>query len=411
MLSENWGRFTARGGVEVEQRLTRLVREVAEQIAAVAPPDSYKAVLLIGGYGRGEGGVERRDGQELPHNNLDFLMLAQNQNAEQRAKLKQAVDARLRPIAEREGLGLDFGIVPVDTLRHSPCLVMWYDMRFGHKTILGDASFVPSLTQFDVQYIEPADVRNLLVNRGTLFVINQMLLERAELDEQARRTIVKHAVKGIIGYGDALLFSLGQYHWSYQEKQRRMRASKHVPEAFRSLYDQALEFRFSPDYARYPGEDLRAWSASLPSQLAPVHLRFEAFRLRDPKLRWQGYHERALSFALWESPSSWRAWARKLRNLLRTPAAPPASWACRLGFRVSGMRGVLPILFPMVLYDLDDAEYRAFTRRALAAPDASQANLRRAYLRAWGEYGDINFASVLDKLGISLAFKEGAESQ
>jgi len=402
MLSEQWGRFTARGGIEVERRLTQLVREVAEQIAEVAPPDSYKAVLLIGGYGRGEGGVERRDGRELPHNNLDFLMIAQNQNAEQRARLKEAIDARLRPLAEREGIGLDLGIITVDMLRRSPCLVMWYDMRFGHKTILGDATFVPNLTQFDVQYIEPADVRNLLVNRGTLFLINQMLLERTQLDEQARRTIVKHAVKGIIGYGDALLFSLGQYHWSYLEKQRRMRASKHVSAEFRALYDRALEFRFSPDYAAYPGEDLRAWSASLLPQLAPVHLRFEAFRLRMPELDWQGYHERALSFALRESPASWRAWARKLRNLLRTPSPPAASLACRLGYRVSGMRGVLPILFPMVLYDLDDAAYRAFTQQALGAPDATRANLRRAYLRAWGVYGDINFASVLAKLGIDL---------
>ncbi len=412
MLREKWGRFTARGGEAVEQQLTTLVAEVAEVIASVAPSESYRAVLLIGGYGRGEGGVECRDGEELPHNNLDFLLISQGQSSEQREALKTAIDAKLKPISEREGIGLDLGIITVEMLQHSSCLVMWYDMRFGHKTILGDGDFVPGLKQFDVQYIEPSDVRNLLVNRGTLFLINAMLLEKPLLSEGDRRTIVKHAVKGIIGYGDALLYSMGDYHWSYLEKQKRMRKHTEVAAPFRKLYDDALNFRFSPDYNSYPGQDLRQWSNTLCEQLNPVHLRCEAVRLGDASLSWRDYHEQAFRFALLEAPLSARSWARKLRNSVQSPTPPSgASFACRLGFRVSGMRGVLPVLFPVMMYDLQHLEYRKFAQKVLASPDDSSANLRRAYLKAWGVYGDINFSSVLEKLGVSLAYSsEGEQS-
>src|SRR5690606_3500364 len=120
-----------------------------------------------------------------------------------------------------------------------PCLVMWFDMRFGHKVLLGDPSFARGLDRFRLSRIEPADVRNLLVNRGTLLVINDLLFDGpGGNDEAARRTALKHAMKAVIGYGDALLYFLGEYDHSYVEKQRRMRIRRDVPAAFRDLYDE-----------------------------------------------------------------------------------------------------------------------------------------------------------------------------
>jgi len=409
VLKDNWGRFTARGGEAVEIRLTNLVDEVATVIDKVLPKHSYRAVALIGGYGRGEGGVECCDGKELPHNNLDFLIVFQGQNSSQRENFKVAIDKKLKPIAQREGLGLDLGTTTVESLKHSPCLVMWYDMRFGHKTVLGDADFIPSLTHFAVEKVEPSDIRNLLVNRGSLFLINEMLLEKSDLSVNDQRTIVKHAVKGIIGCGDALLYFLGDYHWSYLEKQRRMQQRQDVPSAFKALYDSALNFRFTPDYVNYPGQDINEWSKSVHEQLNPVHLQCEAMRLSEPDLTWEDYAQKAMKFTLMESPLSLKAWARKARNILQSPAAPSGSILLKMGFKVNGMRGVMPVLFPLIAYHLCHESYLALTKEILQSPDTNNDNLRRAYLKAWGTYGDTNFSSVLEKLGISLNYKTGVE--
>ena len=400
-MDEDWGRLTARGGAEVEHYLQDLLREIAEKLDHVLPADQYRAVLLIGGYGRGEGGVEWRDGRERPHNNLDFLIITHH-GAEQ--ALKQRADAVLQPIAEREGLGLDVGVVSERTLRHSPCLVMWYDMRYGHKRLLGRPEALDILARFTVERIEPWDVRNLLVNRGTLLLINTLLLERRPLSEADRRTIVKHAVKGIIGYGDALLFSQGLYHWSYQEKQRRMQKLCDRFGAFCTLYDQAIEFRFRPDYGAFPGLPVAEWMTGLWPELEPVHLRFEAFRLHCEDLQWPMYFDAAMRHAWWEQSWSWRAWARKAWRMRESMPGVDAPWLVRLGMRASGMRGVLPVLFPAVAYAGMDDTYLQRARQLLQAPDLRPENMRRAYLRAWGRYGDINFAQSLQRMGLSLEF-------
>ena len=37
--------------------------------------ENINSIILIGGYGRGEGGVMEIDGEPHPHNNLDFQII------------------------------------------------------------------------------------------------------------------------------------------------------------------------------------------------------------------------------------------------------------------------------------------------------------------------------------------------
>ena len=39
------------------------------------PKDKIKCIILIGGYGRGEGGVIQKENKLIPHNNLDFNII------------------------------------------------------------------------------------------------------------------------------------------------------------------------------------------------------------------------------------------------------------------------------------------------------------------------------------------------
>ena len=56
MIRRDWGRFTARGGDLIEKELTAIVSQAAETVIQTVPADRYRALVLIGGYGRGEGG-------------------------------------------------------------------------------------------------------------------------------------------------------------------------------------------------------------------------------------------------------------------------------------------------------------------------------------------------------------------
>lgn len=414
-LAETWGRFTARGGADVEAAITAIVERAGRLVEENLPKDSYRALVLLGGYGRGEGGVERRGSVEHPHNNLDLLLITSLRGGLAQAALARRVVELTRPLVAEGGVEIDVSAINAWKLRTSPCLVIWYDMRFGHKTVAGDAAFIPSLHRFRSEAIEPADVLNLLVNRATLLVINDLLLARGARSLTDRRTIVKHAMKAIIGYGDAYLFARDDYSFSYVEKQRRMRARRDVPASLRTLYDEAIEFRFEPSYADYLERDLGAWMAHLREALAPIHLFCESHRLGAPGLTFRTYTEKALRHALLEAPLAPRALARKGRNLLRSlrSSGAPSGEAplLDLALRCNGPKANLAIVSPAVLYRGCDAGLTGLARRVLGASGGDHLELEKAYLRSWSEHGDSNFVAVAEALGLSLSPSDHASSK
>lgn len=395
------GRFTWDGSDAVEETIAQIVAHVARTVESVLVAGELEALVLLGGYGRREGGVEVTNGRELPHNNLDFLLVLRRGDPE---VLRRRLDARLLGVARASGIGIDLGVMTASALRHADCRVMWYDMRHGHKTVLGDARFVPSLGRFTVERIPAWDARDLLTNRGSLLVINDLLLERGRPGPEDARLVVKHVVKAILGYGDAWLFFAGDYHWSYAEKRARMRRRRDVDPRFAALYDEAMAFRFRPAYESFLARDLVAWSAAVKEQLSVVHREVEGRRLGRPLDGWAGYLETALEHALWDDVGSARAVLRKVRNAVTTrPSGAGLGLSARAGLAVAGARGALPLLFPAVVYDDAGDALRARAAVLLGAPSTEPRALRRAYLRRWGEVGDPNFANFLARHGLDLA--------
>ena len=400
-MTHDWGRFTARGGTGIEEAIRGAVEDVSAVLEKTLRPEEYRAVVLLGGYGRGEGGVESINGRERPHNNLDLLAITCTDQPDQ--AIKRRIDEALEPLERRYEIGIDVGCIGERKLRRAPCLVMWYDMRHGHKTLLGDANFVPGLQGFTRERILPADVNHLVVNRGTLIVVNDLLLDRSgSLDEAARRVVVKHGIKAVVGYGDALLFFLGQYDWSYLKKQERMRECSSVAASFRELYESASEFRFRPRYDAYLDRDLAAWNDELRAALEPIHLECESRRLGMGGLDWSRYPAGVSMRVLTEDIGSPRAWGRRLRHLLAGGTTGGGGLLERLGRRCAGEKGRLAIAFPVVVYGSGEPFFRRLAGDLLGASGTEAAELRRAYLRVWSEHGDPNFGALLRRLGIDL---------
>lgn len=412
-----WGRLTIEGDSRAEAEVTTILREARDLLRDVVPERRLRALLLIGGYGRGEGGVELREGRLRPHNNLDFLFVTRGLDAEERATLLQRAELAVDPLRRRASIGIDLSAIDEWRLRCSPSLVMWCDMRHGHKTILGDSQFAPGLTQFRVEAIPHSDVRDLLVNRGTLLVINDWLWRRhtAQLARRRRpwestgkreaellRTTRRHRMKAIIGYGDALLFFHGLYHWSYVEKRRRMTSCPGASDEFRRAYDEALAFRQRPDYSLGAADAVAGLDAersrqhSLLPLLEQVHLNCESRRLGQELSGWENYAPRYLGRLMTQDAWSPTAWLRRLARWRRSPAIPESvggageRWALAAG----GPRARLALAFPAIVYGAESLRERAAA--VLGAPAANEESLRHAYLEAWSRWGDGNFDPTCD---------------
>jgi hypothetical protein len=406
-------RFTHYFSPQADAQIHQAAGEVARLVESLVPESCYHSLVLIGGYGRGEGGVRGESGSERPNNNLDFLLISRNADSQQLSDWQRSVDAGLESIQAISGIAIDFSIIAGESLCRSACRIMWYDMRWGHKTILGDPEFVSSLDRFRIERVPSWDVHNLLVNRGTLLVINDCLPpngDRGELNSVRSR----HTIKAVIGYGDALLYAHGHYHWSYAEKQQRMRRLSCVPEAFRRMYDDAAEHRFRP--ANHLPRIL-ADSDAVREMCEWVHLTCEAKRLRQADLDWNRYLEIALRAGPWEDPSP-RGWLKSVHNAwgnrrvtsaasILAPDSPLTrlNFAARWGLRTLSTQRLLGLLFPAVVYDDVPAALRQCAAMLLDAPTIEQRSLQRAYLRSWGDVVDRNFGRFVRRLGISLESK------
>lgn len=402
------GRYTVLGGPEAEARVAAAVEAIRTTARSVLDPRAFRALVLIGGYGRGEGGVEVRDGVEGPHNNLDVLLITRQVRRSGTEALRRRLSEALQDASRRHAIGIDVGAVSEWVLRTDVCRVMWYEMRFGHRTLLGDDTFVPGLTRFTVDRLHPPDLRDLMVNRGTLLVINDAMMDLQEFPEESRRTFRRHLVKGVIGIGDGLLWALGAYHWSYQEKRRRVRTLPGVPEPLRDLYDRAMAYRFRADPALFPSEDLAQVQREVREVLAESHRLFESRRLGDPLAGFGNYLARALPREVDPAFVHPREAARRGLALARTlggrgelhPIPDGLRPGDRLRWALCPPRERLALLFPAVAWEVREEPYASQVRQVLQA--SGEVDLRRAYLRSFGRLGDPNFFPVARRLGIPL---------
>jgi hypothetical protein len=67
-------RFTIDGSPELERHLESLCELVRIEVLKAIPPRKLQALVLGGGYGRGEGGVLQTDNGDQPYNDLEFYM-------------------------------------------------------------------------------------------------------------------------------------------------------------------------------------------------------------------------------------------------------------------------------------------------------------------------------------------------
>ncbi len=113
---------------EFNQRLHGTLVDIADEVER-SLEDNLVALVLGGGYGRGEGGVICSSGREMPYNDLDFTLIV--------ARKKGVPWDRLNAIGHSFGKKLDIHVdfsrpLTLQDVQHWPHWLMWYDLLNGH---------------------------------------------------------------------------------------------------------------------------------------------------------------------------------------------------------------------------------------------------------------------------------------
>ncbi|MEM1177961.1 MAG: hypothetical protein AAGM22_06440 [Acidobacteriota bacterium] len=196
-------RFSALGSVSFEREFSRQLNEMARDFAA-AFGDELRALVLVGGYGCGEGGVEHVAGDERPYNDLDLLPVLRSR----RRRVPQKADACRLGWQRQLGIHVDFSRpLTVRQIAQWPHLLLWHDVVAGHRVLWGETDIVARTAPRYLFEAPPrVEATRLLLNRGAglLEATRRHLLELpAERDDPD--FIRRNAFKADLAMMDAAL--------------------------------------------------------------------------------------------------------------------------------------------------------------------------------------------------------------
>jgi len=209
-----------------------------------------RAFLLGGGYGRGEGGIfDPGDGIGARlYNDLEFYLFASLVPSE-------TVDSWVQEGEQRLGIDIEIKVMEPSTFEAAAPSMFYYDLLSRHMLVAGDQSWMESLPArlAEASAIPPEEASRLLVNRG-MSLLRCRRWASGEMPLPAgfcERILAKLK----LALADAVLCAATQYHWSCQERNRRLSSLQEGPPDWETLmawHSEGVAFKFRPTDSELP---------------------------------------------------------------------------------------------------------------------------------------------------------------
>ena len=250
--------YTSVPDAEIEKLLNRVLPEIAGEIGMLRLPH-LRAVVLGGGYGRGEGGVLHAPSGSRLYNDLDFFVFSEGADAGDSARIDAALKELSVRWGEKLGIAADFGPVKnLSSLRRVAPTLMFQELLRGWKPVWGEADlrkWIPMLPAPELPYSEAV---RLLLNRGMGLAFAGEYLKSGREDPDF---IVRNMNKAVLGGGDALLIASGGYRWSAGERvpacAEYLREAG-LPSEYARMYENAFRWKREPEPV-LPPDPAGAW--------------------------------------------------------------------------------------------------------------------------------------------------------
>ena len=280
-------RFTLDGDEALERHLELTCARIVSGIRGLIPDGRLEAVLLGGGYGRGEGGVLRGEAGDRPYTDLEFYVAIKGNRHLNEARFGRRLEVLGEILTHLADAEVEFKVTSLAEMAAQRVSMFSYDLAAGHRLLLGRASdaVIPGWGRhLCAENIPQSEATRLLMNRcsGLLFAREQ--LEREPFMPAASDFVRRNIAKAQLACGDAVLTAYGRYHWSCRERHRRLAA---LAEGKRSAWlDAALRhhaegvaFKLHPDAGAAPRVALLEKHAEVSAFAQKCWLWIEARRL------------------------------------------------------------------------------------------------------------------------------------
>ncbi|MDC7247300.1 MAG: hypothetical protein PQJ35_03070 [Sphaerochaetaceae bacterium] len=244
--------YSKAGSQQFNAYLDSVLTDLANDVRS-AVGDSFIALILAGGYGRGEGACVIRENKESPYNDFDLFLVVKDNYT-----LSDKVMEVTRSYENILNIEVDIGKpLTVNAIRKLPHQLMWQDLLQSHKVLAGPADILsahaPSYLKDDLPRVEAL---RLLLNRGSGLL--QAIGHREKMDGDSSYTlpdedfIRRNREKCTLALGDSLLITHRLYTPPLEQRLERLTESVKsfdIADADRilALYTQAVRFKTEPD--------------------------------------------------------------------------------------------------------------------------------------------------------------------
>jgi len=239
----------------------------------------FRALLLGGGYGRGEGGIRQPADGSAPrlYNDLEFYLFSGSVGRDRLHRWMKEGEKRLH-------LEIEIKVIPPDAFRRARPSMFYYDLLKAHVLVAGDAGWVCALPEIlsRPEAIPPVEASRLLVNRG-ISLLRCLRWSQGEigLGEGFCDRIV---AKLKLALGDAVLCSLGRYHWSCRKRDELLPGIADSPPSWPQLvawHAEGVSFKFHPRHLEQPPGDWQPALTALREAWVETFLWIESRRLKS----------------------------------------------------------------------------------------------------------------------------------
>jgi len=326
-------RFTLDGDEALERHLQRTCARVVSGIQGLISPRRLEAVLLGGGYGRGEGGVLRGPGMgDRPYNDLEFYVAIRGNRHLNELRYRRRLEVLGEILTHLADVEVEFKVTSLAELTRHPVSMFSYDLIAGHRLVWGDAS-LERLPAWDHHRrpaaIPPAEATRLLMNRCSGLLFARTMLQENPLAPVATDFVRRNVAKAQLACGDAVLAAHGKYHWSCRERHRRLELlAVDAPSAWiaaiRRHHAAGVEFKLHPESGPIGREELSARHREVTELARQCWLWLESRRLGRRFSSARAYAEDAVDKCPGSSPL--RDFLLNLRADHLRPRARPGLW-------------------------------------------------------------------------------------
>ena len=219
--------FTIDGSSDLEARLERTCDEVLAGVRALVPASKLEALVLGGGYGRGQGGVLKTPSGDQPYNDLEFYVFLRGNRVWNERRFQPPLAVLGEQLSPEAGLHVEFKVDSLARFRRSPVSMFSYDLVSRHRVLwtgfrTPGGLFAGCRHHVDAGRIPAVEGTRLLFNRCSGLLLAKEMLKAGSLAGEQADFVGRNISKAQLALGDSVLAACGRYHWSCLERRNRL---------------------------------------------------------------------------------------------------------------------------------------------------------------------------------------------